>query len=87
MIITVKSAHYIDNYRLQLTFNSGESGIADLKDLIFKYNAAISLRNIENFKNFKLDEWSTVAWDCGFDISPETLYERATGKLLNWLMV
>jgi hypothetical protein len=43
------------------------------------------LRDIANFKDFKLDEWSTVTWDCGFDVSPETLYERAIGKLVNWL--
>ncbi|MCU7837535.1 MAG: hypothetical protein KZQ83_20120, partial [gamma proteobacterium symbiont of Taylorina sp.] len=26
-----------------------------------------------------------VALECGFDISPETLYEKVTGKKLNWL--
>jgi hypothetical protein len=42
------------------------------------------LRNIDDFKVFQLDEWSTVVWACGFDISPETLYERATGKHIDW---
>lgn len=85
MIITIQTANYLDNYRLHLTFNTGESGTVDLQDLIFKYNAAASLRNIANFKDFKLDEWSTVTWNCGFDVSPETLYERAIGKQINWL--
>jgi hypothetical protein len=85
MIITLQTADYLDNYRLHLIFNTGESGIVDLQDLIFKYNAAAPLRDRTNFKEFKLDEWSTVTWDCGFDISPETLYERATGKQINWL--
>jgi hypothetical protein len=35
--------------------------------------------------DFKLDEWSTITWNCGFDVSPETLYERATGKQIHWL--
>ena len=85
MILTVEQARYINDYRLNLTFNTGESGDVDLQDIIFKYHAALPLRNIREFKAFKLDEWSTVIWDCGFDISPETLYERATGKRIDWL--
>jgi hypothetical protein len=34
----------------------------------------------ERFRNFYLDEWPTLAWSCGFDVAPETLYELATGK-------
>ena len=42
--------------------------------------------HIDDFKSFQLDEWSTVVWSCGFDVSPETLYERATGKRMEWVM-
>lgn len=85
MVITVKTAKYLDDYRLNLVFDSGESGDVDLQDLVFKYDAASPLRDTNYFKSFRLDEWATVVWDCGFDISPETLYERATGKRVNWL--
>jgi hypothetical protein len=85
MIVSVKSAKYLDAYRLNLVFDTGESGDVDLRDLVFKYEAASSLRSIDNFKAFKLDEWATVVWDCGFDVSPETLYERATGKRVDWV--
>jgi len=37
------------------------------------------------FKRFTLDEWPTLVWPNGFDLSPEMLYERATGKRLSWL--
>jgi hypothetical protein len=30
--------------------------------------------NKENFARFYLDSWPTLAWECGFDISPESLY-------------
>ena len=85
MIVTITAADYLDGYRLHLHFNTGESGEVDLQDIIIKYNAASPLRDIARFKAFKLDEWSTVVWDCGFDVSPETLYERATGKRVDWL--
>lgn len=85
MIVNVQAARYLDGYRLWLKFNTGESGEVDLEDLIFKYKVAAPLRDIEYFKAFKLDDWPTLAWDCGFDISPETLYERATGKVIEWL--
>lgn len=85
MIVSVKTATYLDNYRLNLVFNTGESGDVDLEDLVFKYDIATPLRDKEYFKSFDLDSWSTVVWDCGYDIAPETLYERATGKRLEWL--
>jgi len=28
--------------------------------------------------------WPTLAWDCGFDLAPEYLYELATGKRPSW---
>jgi hypothetical protein len=85
MIVSVKSAKYLDAYRLNLVFDTGESGDVDLQDIVFKYTAALPLRDINNFKSFKLDDWATVVWDCGFDVSPETLYERATGKRVDWI--
>lgn len=85
MIVTIQSARHTTGYRLWLQFNTGESGEVDLQDLILKYDAAEPLRDVDRFKAFKLDEWPTVVWECGFDVSPETLYERATGKCLDWL--
>lgn len=85
MIVTITTADDLGGYRLHLRFNTGESGEVDLQDIIFKYKAAMPLRDMDNFKRFNLDEWSTVVWECGFDVSPETLYERATGKRIGWL--
>ncbi|MGD9788709.1 MAG: DUF2442 domain-containing protein [Sulfuricellaceae bacterium] len=84
MIITVQEARHVAEYRVWLRFSSGESGEVDLKDLVFKYAAAAPLREVEKFSRFYLDSWPTLAWDCGFDVSPETLYERLTGKAPAW---
>jgi hypothetical protein len=83
MIVTVQPPRYLDGHCLYLTFNTGEAGTVDLQDLVFKCNAASPLTLII-LKPLNLDEWSTIVWDCGFDVSPETFYARATGKLINW---
>jgi hypothetical protein len=84
-MIAITSADYEHDYRIKLKFNTGEEGVVDLSDLIEKYSIAQPLKNIGEFKQFFLDEWPTLAWSCGFDVSPETLYERATGKRIAWL--
>jgi len=78
--ISISEARYVNDYKIWIRFSNGETGVADLKQTIFKYNAAITLRNTENFSKFFLDNWPTIAWDCGFDVAPEYLYELATGK-------
>jgi hypothetical protein len=80
MIVNVQEARHIEGYRIWLRFNTGEIGEVDLSDLIQRYAAAAPLRDMERFRVFYLDAWPTLAWECGFDVAPETLYQRATGK-------
>ena len=75
-------ALYQEGYKIFVKFNTGESGVVDLHDLIKKYKIAKPLLDINEFKKFYLDDWPTLAWSCGFDLAPESLYERATGKKL-----
>lgn len=76
--IYVKDARYLGGFRVFLTFNDGKSGEVDLEETLLKYPIAAPLRDPEVFAKFFLDSWPTLAWDCGFDIAPETLYERCT---------
>ena len=46
--------------------------------------AAAELRDPGKFADFYLDEWPTLAWRCGFDLSPEYLYELLTGTVPTW---
>ena len=85
MLPKITEALYAGGHRVALTFDTGESGVVDLSDLVAKYAAAHSLRDPALFACFTLDDWPTLTWDCGFDVSPETLYARATGKALRWL--
>lgn len=84
-MVTIEQAEYAGGYRIRVRFNTGEEGVADLSDVIARYPAASPLRDQEVFSSFYLDEWPTLAWPCGFDLAPETLYERVTGKPPSWL--
>ena len=75
-------AKYNRDYKVFIKFNTGESGEVDLEETISKYKIAQSLQDKKKFSNFYLDSWPTLAWECGFDISPEALYSMVTGKSL-----
>lgn len=74
--VYIKEARYVKDYRVFLKFNDKKSGEVDLKSIIYKYDVAKPLRELKNFAKFHLDSWPTLAWDCGFDIAPETLFEK-----------
>jgi hypothetical protein len=84
-MITLTEAKYIDGYRIWIKFTDGLSGIVDFTDIIHNYPAAQPLTDQNEFQRFYLDDWPTLAWPCGFDFSPESLYERATGQSVPWL--
>jgi hypothetical protein len=79
--VSVLEARYIKDYRIWLKFNTGETGEVDLRDIVYKYAIASPLRDPVVFSGFYLDSWPTLAWECGFDVAPESLYFMATGKL------
>ena len=58
----------------------GESGRVDLKDIVFRNEAAEALRDPKVFSEFYLDSWPTLIWKCGFDIAPETLHEKLVSR-------
>ena len=84
-MIHVQEAKYDGDYRIWLKFSSGEEGIVDFANIVAKYPAARPLLDKAVFKQFFLDEWPTLAWSCGFDLSPEWLHELATGKAPAWI--
>jgi len=81
----LKEASYVDGYRLFLRFDDGASGVVDLADVLEQFPLARELKQAELFRQFSLDDWPTLVWPNGFDLSPEMLYERTTGKRVAWL--
>jgi len=83
-MIALTEVKYVDGNRIWIKFIDGSSGIVDFSDIIEKYPTARPLADPWEFQRFYLDEWPTLAWPCGFDFSPEGLYERATGRRAVW---
>ena len=84
-MITLTDAKYEEGYRIWIKFSDGKSGVVDFTTIIENFPAAQPLADVQEFKQFYLDDWPTLAWPCGFDFSPESLYERATGEYVSWL--
>ncbi len=77
MFLHVTEARYLDAYRIEVAFNNGKKGIADLADAL-KGPVFESLKNTQAFACFKVDEeLETIAWENGADLAPEYIYYQA----------
>lgn len=77
MLLQVKKAHYLHDYKLYIQFNDGTEGNIDLRETIFEDNRKIfkQLREIEEFKKFKI-ALNTVCWFNNLDLAPEYMKEK-----------
>lgn len=78
MIVSIIGVKYLEEYKLELTFDTNEVKTVDLKDRIFnKYKGVLLvLKDIDFFKKVRVDEeLGTVCWPNEIDLAPETLYE------------
>ena len=77
----------LDDYKLQLTFDDGKSGILDCKPFIEKGGVFSRLRDPEFFRRVYIHkELGVLTWDDEIDIAPETVYSLATGSPLpEWM--
>ena len=87
MSYDVKSANYIKDYKIEVTFENGKSGIIDFQPYIKKGGIYSKLKDIDYFKSFQINhELGIITWDNEIDIAPETLYSEATGEPLpDWM--
>ncbi|MEN8256001.1 MAG: DUF2442 domain-containing protein [Verrucomicrobiota bacterium] len=76
-MLSVVDAHYVDGYKIDLTFNDNREGCVDLKEFIetTKITPFKRLRDISAFMAFTVDY--TVIWDKDLDLAPEYLYYEA----------
>ena len=72
MFLEVSKAEYLDNYRIKLMFNNGETKTVDLQNEL-NGNVYTPLRQLDFFKSFGV-QYNTIEWSNGADFAPEYLY-------------
>ena len=87
MLKDVVSAIYKGEYKIEVTFEDGVTGIVDFSKFLSNGGVFEKFRNIEFFKNFRINrELGVLTWGGEVDIAPETLYAEATSSLLpDWM--
>lgn len=77
MFLHVTNARYIEDYKVEVSFNNGRKGVADLIDAI-KGPVFERLKNTSEFSSFTVDkELETIVWPNGADLAPEYIYYQA----------
>jgi hypothetical protein len=75
-IIKVK---VLENYRLELIFHDGTTGIVDLSDLTGK-GVFSSWSDPKFFEQVQIGSFGELVWGDKIDLCPDSLYLKATGK-------
>ena len=74
MFLHVTEARYLNAYCIEVAFNNGKKGIADLVDAL-KGPVFEPLKNLEVFASLKVDpDLETIVWENGVDLAPEFIY-------------
>ncbi|MBF0231122.1 MAG: DUF2442 domain-containing protein [Desulfamplus sp.] len=77
MFIHIKEAKYLSDYKIEVSFNDGRKGVADLYEAI-KGPVFEPLKEKSFFAKFKIDkDLETISWSNGADLAPEYLYFQA----------
>lgn len=77
MILHVTNAIYIGDYKIEVSFNDGRKGVADLSDSL-EGPVFELLKDKAIFSQLKVDEiLETIIWPNGVDLAPEYIYFQA----------
>jgi hypothetical protein len=77
MLVHVINANYVDGYRIEVSFNDGRKGVADLSDAL-RGPVFEKLKDVSEFRRFEIDkELDTLVWANGADLAPEYIYFQA----------
>ena len=77
MFLHVTNAKYVEDYKVEVSFNNGRKGVADLAGAL-KGPVFETLKNKSKFLAFIVDEeLETIVWPNGADLAPEYIYFQA----------
>ena len=69
----------LEDYKLELTFDDGVSGIADLSGLAGKGIFSI-WNDYDEFRKVQIAPTGEIAWNDQIDLCPDSLYMKITDK-------
>lgn len=74
-MLEVVSAHYLDGFKLRLSFSNGDSGIVDLADALWG-PVFEPLKDPALFRRFRVSPvLRTICWENDADFAPEFLHK------------
>ena len=77
MFLHVTSTTPLDGYRVEVCFDDGREGIADLTEAL-EGPVFESLKEPDVFRKLRVDkELQTIVWPNGTDLAPEYIYYQA----------
>ncbi len=84
MLPRITNVRHAGDYRLELTFTTGETAEVDLeRDIVGRGGVFAPLEDPDTFGRVSVDaEAGTITWPNGVDFCPDVLYSRATGAPL-----
>ena len=84
MFLHVTKAKYIKDYQIEISFNNGWKGIADLSKVL-KGPVFDPLKDQSLFAKLTLDqELTTIVWPNGVDLAPEYLFFQTFKDAPEW---
>ena len=87
MYYDVTDAKFAGDYRLEITFENGKSGVVDFRKYVEKGGVFARLAEPEYFQKFTVNrELGVITWQNEVDVAPEVLYAEVTGEPLpGWM--
>lgn len=77
MILHITEAKYLKDYEVEVKFNDGKVGVADLKSAL-RGSVFQPLKDKSLFAQLRVDkDLETIVWPNGADLAPESIYYRA----------
>ena len=74
MILHITQAKYLKDYEVEVVFNDGRKGVADLSGVL-RGPVFQPLKDKRFFAQLRVDnEMATITWPNGADLAPEAVY-------------
>jgi hypothetical protein len=78
-MVRITKVSVLENYRLELAFDDGVSGVIDLSDLVGK-GVFTLWRDQHIFEQVRIGSFGELVWLDKIDLCPDSLYLKVTGK-------